>query len=365
MALPNSNISTTLVGQTLGSGSRDVGTLCTHPNINKWSKWKPVRSNKVAGLTESDIISANAGLDRNVQTQVIAYRKPRGGAQSEFYRLGDFRNYNHNALPPVNVEIISVQHLPSGTYLTPPYQLTESQSYIISFKLTPGDIDPLWINSTTSRIKNTDAEGGYGGVTWVLEHSGPGYEYSRDPEEVFSATVLDPPVMVQAVVAKIVTDGLRLEYVRYEGSLTNKYKTMNTFIEDDGFSSSYRSLFSVNPLTAGINFDSNFTLFWNSLANRLEVRIPMINNEAFPLNVKLRLTYKRVETSQEYNYNGSTFELAASSTPIQFIPLSGWSTGTNTYEIRAWMYVVRPDSSEVEISYRMQTTAPITITTGD
>lgn len=35
MALPNSNISTTLVGNTLGSSSRDIGTLCTHPNINK------------------------------------------------------------------------------------------------------------------------------------------------------------------------------------------------------------------------------------------------------------------------------------------------------------------------------------------
>ena len=47
MALPNSNISTTLVGNTLGSGSRDVGTLCSHPNVNMWSKRKPFRDNVI------------------------------------------------------------------------------------------------------------------------------------------------------------------------------------------------------------------------------------------------------------------------------------------------------------------------------
>ena len=44
MALGTTNISTTLVGTTLGTSSRDVGTLCTHPNINPLSKYKPVRS---------------------------------------------------------------------------------------------------------------------------------------------------------------------------------------------------------------------------------------------------------------------------------------------------------------------------------
>ena len=113
MALPNTNISTTLVGQTLGSGSRDVGTLCTHPNINKWSKWKPVRWNKVEPLVVNDIRGAKAGLSIPSQTSEVtmmsAYRsdpiqqwiylKPRGGNNNppEPYRLGDFRNYEHGA----------------------------------------------------------------------------------------------------------------------------------------------------------------------------------------------------------------------------------------------------------------------------
>ena len=42
MALGTTNISTTLVGNTIGLASNDVGTLCSAPSINKWSKYKPV-----------------------------------------------------------------------------------------------------------------------------------------------------------------------------------------------------------------------------------------------------------------------------------------------------------------------------------
>ena len=62
MALETTNISTTWVGTTLGTSSRDVGTLCTHASINKWSKWKPIRLNKVSGITVSDLASVNYGL---------------------------------------------------------------------------------------------------------------------------------------------------------------------------------------------------------------------------------------------------------------------------------------------------------------
>ena len=54
MALGTTNISTTLVGTTLGTSSRDVGTLCTHPNINPWSKWKPIS------------YWSNSGIDNNI-----------------------------------------------------------------------------------------------------------------------------------------------------------------------------------------------------------------------------------------------------------------------------------------------------------
>lgn len=118
MALPNDKISTTLVGQTLGSGSRDVGTLCTHPNINKWSRWKPVRHNSITPITEAQLQSTNYGLMAQEAPSIVThvfgttpapsmydplqwvYLKPTGGLPSP-YRLGDFRNYNNQAIPAI------------------------------------------------------------------------------------------------------------------------------------------------------------------------------------------------------------------------------------------------------------------------
>lgn len=104
MVLPNTNISTSLVGETLATSSRDVGTLCTHPSINMWSKWKPVKYKTYSGITNSILQNVNYGLKppaptTNYVTAVNAkwiYDKPLGGSNQP-YRLGDFRNYNHNA----------------------------------------------------------------------------------------------------------------------------------------------------------------------------------------------------------------------------------------------------------------------------
>ena len=108
MALGTTKISTTLVGTTLGTSSRDVGTLCTHPAINKWSRWKPVSIAKITGITETDLESIDYGFSipeyetpYGALNAVLAgagwdYNKPTGGSYSPF-RLGDFRNYEHFA----------------------------------------------------------------------------------------------------------------------------------------------------------------------------------------------------------------------------------------------------------------------------
>lgn len=111
MALPSDKITTTLVGDTIGSGSRDVGTLCTHPNINKWSKNKPISYNKLTGLISADKLGADYGLvppptQTNytpVYSQNWIYNRPTGGVNSP-YRLGDFRGYEHLATPIAALE---------------------------------------------------------------------------------------------------------------------------------------------------------------------------------------------------------------------------------------------------------------------
>ena len=112
-----------------------LGRLCIHPNINKWSKWKPVRMNKVSGLTITDLKSpaVNYGLNVPQTTMTIClflntnwtYLKPR--VFIEPFRLADFRN-NHqatrvmfinnpisfNAIDPTTVFTITANSNPSS-----------------------------------------------------------------------------------------------------------------------------------------------------------------------------------------------------------------------------------------------------------
>lgn len=114
MALGTTNITTTLVGTTIGSASRDVGSLCSSTLINKWSKYKPVIYPNIAGLVESDFQAANFGITYTEYSDIISlfsaiilsnvqwgYSKPTGGINSP-YRLGDFRGYAHASVNPVS-----------------------------------------------------------------------------------------------------------------------------------------------------------------------------------------------------------------------------------------------------------------------
>ena len=118
MALPNTNISVAMVKAELGAATNDVGRLCIHPNVNKWSKWKPVRHNSITPITEAQLQSTNYGLMAQEAPSIVThafgttpapsmydplqwvYLKPTGGLSSP-YRLPDFINYNKLAIPAI------------------------------------------------------------------------------------------------------------------------------------------------------------------------------------------------------------------------------------------------------------------------
>ena len=90
----------------------DLATLCKHPNINMWSYKKPVQDVSVIGLTEFLSTNLNCGIlfaetpaHNGIGYYNTLYQKPAGGAASP-YRLGDFRGYNHQALPEIYVKNI-------------------------------------------------------------------------------------------------------------------------------------------------------------------------------------------------------------------------------------------------------------------
>lgn len=103
MALQTTGITTTLVGNTIGLASNDVGTLCSSIKINKWSKHKPVRYTTTSPLTDAQLKDVNYGLNVTSNTNLDSptewtYLRPSGG-YAQPYRLGDFRGYNHQARP--------------------------------------------------------------------------------------------------------------------------------------------------------------------------------------------------------------------------------------------------------------------------
>lgn len=97
----------------------DLGRLCTHSNINKWAKYKPIHHSGLQILSESARtdrqgdgeyygvkIRMDSGDMASLHNVTFAYNKPKGGASSP-YRLSDFINeagtagYNHLAQPSV------------------------------------------------------------------------------------------------------------------------------------------------------------------------------------------------------------------------------------------------------------------------
>ena len=91
------------VKEILGETSHNIGQLCSSSNINKWSFYKPVSSVKVALEDDDDYYECNDGF--NISTYSSALNLISGVVNNTawtyqprtVYRLGDFRNYNHNA----------------------------------------------------------------------------------------------------------------------------------------------------------------------------------------------------------------------------------------------------------------------------
>lgn len=332
MALPNSNISTSLVGETLGTSSRDVGTLCTHPNINKWSKWKPVRFNKVVGLTEANIISVGSGLTRP-DMYTTEYLRPRGGAQNEFYRIGDFRGYNHSATQPVHVEILKVTELSTNYVLTAPYKLIYNFRYEIQFKLPfAGEIDPVTINAQTSRTKNTSAGGGYGGITWA---SGIENLQTRSSAEVFSCPSQTTNIQSILLLENGLLPPLRLQYCQYNGNDTGTYTTVAYAIEDNSY---------LNALTfAYLDLTLSINTIWDNIAGNVNSIATVTNNTGREfLEFRVRYVYTINGGTSMTTYGYIPTVAASGNTPANGILSTGTAGASNTYSVTC--YLERYDS---------------------
>lgn len=134
-------VSLSAIKAVLGASSDSVGALCTHPAVNKWSRYKPIRDPRPCiALTDGDnyrgraeTLPSGVTVDRNCGLVVVAYptiydlldpaktandwaylrptgrRKLDGTAAPASawtpYRLGDFDRYYHAAASPFGSEL--------------------------------------------------------------------------------------------------------------------------------------------------------------------------------------------------------------------------------------------------------------------
>lgn len=134
--------------QAVFSTSRNTfGDVIANEDINKWAKYKPLRSSKLGVLTDAERVERNHGITMTKYTSPAAlvsgytndyaYLRPRGkNTYNEWFRRGDFNGYNHYAEGPV-----SSFSCPSG-------EVTQGQDLIVRLYLNPSSQVPtgslLW-----------------------------------------------------------------------------------------------------------------------------------------------------------------------------------------------------------------------------
>lgn len=119
-------VNTDDVSATIGAASHDVGTLCTHGNIKTWPKFKPVKVDTPATITDAQRKAVNYGITNipyfTLGANMASFMRgagaiPTNGAKTEYFmydcpgdddwkRLDDFvkdttQGYWHGAEAPI------------------------------------------------------------------------------------------------------------------------------------------------------------------------------------------------------------------------------------------------------------------------
>lgn len=191
------------VKSALGVSSNDLATLCTSSNINMWAKCKPVSYAKAFDITDAEKKTVNYGLTVPTTTDTVlsgakiksiaasnwGYTKPSGGSSSP-YRLGDFKNYYHNAGP-----LIQVNYPMAGFS----HSLAVSRYFKLYLSLDPEDstytIQAYDLNQGTINLK----EYKFAAVVYAANGSQKGV--------YLSDTILDSSGNIQGDVITIDVDG--------------------------------------------------------------------------------------------------------------------------------------------------------------
>jgi len=161
MSLPNTGLSFSQICRYTGTYTNDLYQLCLSPNININSRWKPIRDINTTGSTDSIMKLNNFGLGLNASTTAVStdnvavllnaaienngytYLRPVPGIHPA--RLGDWRNYNREAIPFLEDNGISASTAVSTTYSV---EAIVNDPTDVNVEITPEDFSDLTQNKS-------------------------------------------------------------------------------------------------------------------------------------------------------------------------------------------------------------------------
>lgn len=212
-------------------GQRDVGMLCTSPNINYYNKFKPTCIESYDFQTEDDFKAANYGRtwseseythDEHLLISTCGYLAPTGDGWPK--RLGDFDGYCHGALDGLALTTKSAGYTPNDLGIGNQILLktNEDQGYNITFK-------------------DLEAVIGSRGIVGFSNMDEYGFEYRCNTGVVvWRIAVGDYDAMLSRLYSE---DG-----VNYPYALANHPKGEGGFVYVYGYSSSKDLRLSLSPL---------------------------------------------------------------------------------------------------------------------
>jgi len=331
MALPNSNISVAMVKAELGAATNDVGQLCKHPNVNKWSRYKPI--SYAANVLTDNVRSTETGFVSSDETtgygtvQKLNYVAPSGSATSP-YRLGDFRGYNHSAQAyRVALQNIIYSGAPAGTDIFMGSSDTEASFYIDVYLpefpiwFLPNNIDAGVIKVVRGMQGTSDYKETVGSVDIVslCSNNVDNYmqNYANKSVRINCTQTTDLPAAGQSITATYyVTIGnkylLGTAYNKIEASIYKQF-TQN-FDDDSQWFSANVSLNSATGITTS-DYTYNDIKYIKSLSG-------------MPSGVKLihfRNATQGYHIRVEYNYGGNWYQL------LDVTPRSGFGSNSEGY----------------------------------
>lgn len=171
MALGTTDISVSLVKNTLGETTNNVSELCTSPNINMYSFYKP------------------CGLQANATTKVVE-----SVTDVSPFHLGDFRKYDHSANTPNVQPDMQVNFVPESS------SVTFSMSYInsqLNLKEVDSSISNLLVKiysneARTIQIASKNVAINYFAVTPPVGHKNQETQQASSTQIITGITVNNP-----------------------------------------------------------------------------------------------------------------------------------------------------------------------------